>query len=265
MSIDYPPDVPRLSDPRLETALKFLGSYQHNLRDSFAALPAESRFSLSRMPNPHLATGKATIIACADGVVASIHNGLGATEIKIEVVVPDNPSQTMVEYYNSTAKLAFTFTDPVSKLSAQGYTATFRDDPAYARKLVRVVVADRVDRPWVPPASKILLLGWEFLEHCNYLAESREAARESLASSYGFSNLKSFGSANELLEEYRCLLDNARSESELQNFLQRHPELIYPEHDEAVAKPALAGEREPDFGFSIRSASGSRWVFVEIE
>lgn len=32
-----------------------------------------------------------------------------------------------------------------------------------------------------------------------------------------------------------------------------------------MAKPTLAGERVPDFAFSMRASSGAQWVFVEIE
>jgi hypothetical protein len=51
----------------------------------------------------------------------------------------------------------------------------------------------------------------------------------------------------------------------LQVFLEAHPEFVYPEHDLALPKPTLGGERQPDFAFSIRSSFGSQWIFVEIE
>ena len=172
---------------------------------------------------------------------------------------------TMVEYYNSVAEQFFTFMDPISKLTSKGYTATFEDASSFEGNLAAVIIADREDRLWLPPASKVFLIGWKFLEQVDLQAKAQEAAKGSLTTSHGVSNLRSPSAARKLLAEYRKLLDSAVNEAELQTFLEAHPEFIYPEYDQVAPQPSLGGERQPDFVFSIGSASGARWVFVEIE
>ena len=265
MPIEYPEGAPKLNDPRIEKVVEYLGSYQYTLRELFDELSDESKFSLSRTPNPHLAAGPTEVLVCTNGAVATIRNGFESADITIKVVVTEEPNTTMVEYFNSQAERFFTFMDPISKLSSKGHTATFEEGPTLEGNLMAVIVMDRRDRSWFPPASKVFLIGWKFLEHGDFRAKSREAAGASLAAAHGVVNLGSPGAASELLKEYRALLDSAIHESELQTFLEAHPEFVYPEYDQVVPKPSLGDERIPDFAFSIGSASGPRWLFVEIE
>ncbi len=114
-------------------------------------------------------------------------------------------------------------------------------------------------------ASKVFLMGWRYFDVGDPQAKAQEAAKQSIAQAYGVVNLRSKAAARKILEEYRALLATATNEAALQTFLTAHPEFVYPEHDQSLPKPSLGGERQPDFAFSIRSAFGSRWIFVEIE
>jgi hypothetical protein len=212
-----------------------------------------------------LATGPTKAYVCTNGVVAIIENGLGSTDITIEVKVSDEPSVTMVECFNEVAGRLFTFQDPISKLTSEGHAARFKDSAAFESNLVEVIVMERADRLWFPPASKVLQMGWKYLEDENVRDKCKELARQSLTAARGVVNLRSPSEARALLKQYRSLLDGAQSEAELQSFLESHPEFVYPEYDQVISKPSLGGERVPDLAFSIRSASGSQWVFVEIE
>ena len=266
MPVEYSEGLPKLKDPRIELALDYLLIYQSSLRKALESLPVESKCSLFSVPNPHLATGPMKLFVCTNGVVATIENGLASSNITAQVIVPEIASQTMVEYFNSAAERIFHFMDPISKLSSPGNRATFADASMFGGQLVSVIVADRADRMWLPPASKVFLMGWRFFEHCAaYETEAQKAGTQSVMLASGYANLRSQDAARKLLDEYRGLLANAVLEAPLQTFLEAHPELVYPEHDLALRKPSLGGERFPDFGFSIRSAFGARWIFVEIE
>jgi hypothetical protein len=78
-------------------------------------------------------------------------------------------------------------------------------------------------------------------------------------------NLESLESAKNLSEIFVNLLDTAQRENELQKFLEKHPEFLYPEFEEFIPKPNLGGERQPDFAISIRDAGNVQWIFIEIE
>jgi hypothetical protein len=129
----------------------------------------------------------------------------------------------------------------------------------------QVLIADRTDRLWYPPATKVFLIGWNFFEAGDFRTKAEDAAKQSLAHAFGLANLRSPVVARNLLEEYRVRLNNATTEAPLQTFLEAHPEFVYPEHDSVISKPSLGGERHPDFAFSFQSAFGARWLFVEIE
>ena len=194
-----------------------------------------------------------------------MHGELIAPDITAKVTLPDAPSMTMVEYFNSNAEWFFTFMDPISKLSFKGHTASFADPSAFEDQLVQLIITDALDGVWLPHASKVFLMGWRFFDHGDFRAKAQEAAGVDLTNAYGLNNLRSPVAAKRLLEEYRRLLETATSEATLQTFLESHPEFVYPEHAQLISKPSLGGEREPDFAFSIGSAFGPRWVFVEIE
>ena len=178
MPFEYPDGTPKIEDPRIEKAVEFLGSYQHTLRDLFSKLPNESQLELCRTPNPHLATGPTEVVVCTNGVVAAIQNGLVSTDLTVKVILPNELSMTMVEYYNSVAEQFFTFMDPISKLTSKGYTATFEDASSFEGNLAAVIIADREDRLWLPPASKVFLIGWKFLEQVDLQAKAQETAKE---------------------------------------------------------------------------------------
>jgi hypothetical protein len=264
MPIEYPEGAPKVEDHRIEKAIDYLVTYQSTLRKVFEDLSDDSKRSLAGIPNPHLATGPMEVVVCTNGVVATIQNGLASSDITGKVIIPNVP-MTMIEYFNSAAERLYTFMDPISKLYSKGSSAVFEDGPVYDGLLTTVIVVDRMDRMWLPPATKVFLMGWQFFEHCDFHAKAQEAARQSVTDAYGLINLRSRVAAKRLLEEYRALLNRAASEDDLQAFLEAHPEFVYPEHDLASPKPSLGGERQPDFAFSIRSAFGPRWLFVEIE
>jgi hypothetical protein len=265
MPVEYREGERKPPDPRIEKALDWLLLYQDTLRKTFDGLPDDAKTSLTSVPNPHLGTGPMDVVVCANGVIATIQNGFLPPTITAKVLIPEPLNQTMVQYFNTQSERLFTFMDPVSKLTSKGNTAVFSDTYTYDGQVVMVLIADRNDRLWFPPASKLFLMGWQYFDHGDPQAKARDAAKESIAHAYGLVNLRSKAAARSLLDEYRALLANAMSEADLQTFLTAHPEFIYPEHDIACPKPSLGGEREPDFAFSIRSAFGSRWIFVEIE
>lgn len=252
-------------DPRTPVALEWLGRYQTELRAAFDRLSNDEKVGLARTHNPHLATGPMELMECTDGVVATITNGLIPYEMKANVRVPHGPKRSMVDYFNENADRYFTFMDPVSKLAAKGHKATLAIGTAQEGIICNIIIADRPDRMWLPPCSKVFLIGWNYFNHVDPKQTAIEAARETLGHAYGAANLESKSKAEKLLIEYRGLLQSATNESALQTFLEQHPEFIYPEHDTVIAKPSLAGERFPDFGFSIKSSSGAQWIFVEIE
>jgi len=265
MPIEYPQGAPTVPEPRIEKVLDYLGTYQSALRKAFEDLPEEARSSLGGLPNPHLATGPMEIVVCTNGVFAAIRNSLDSGEIKATVAFPNAPEMTFIQYLNSVIDKTFTFRDPISKLSAKGNKATFQDGAVYDGLLTQLLIADREDRLWYPPATKVFLIGWKFLEVGDLRTKAQESAMQSLALAHGLVNLRSPSAARKLLGEYRALLATARSESELQAFLETHPEFVNPQYDSVLPRPSLAGERVPDFAFSFRSAFGTRWLFVEIE
>lgn len=258
-------NTPASVDPCTRLALEWLGHYQTELRAAFDLLSNEQKVLLARIHNPHLATGPLELMECTDGIVATIANGIIPYEMKAVVKVPNGPRRSMTEWFNHNADRYFTFMDPVSKLAVKGHKATLGDGVAQEGILFHVIIADSPDRMWLPPCSKVFLIGRNYFNHVNLKESAFAAARETLAHAYGAANLGSKGKAEKLLAEYRALLQSATNESALQTFLEAHPELIYPEHDTVIAKPSLGGERFPDFGFSIKSSSGAQWVFVEIE
>ena len=111
MHIEYPEGAPKLNDPRIEQVLEYLGSYQQTLRELFAELSDESKAGLSRIPNPHLATGPTEVLVCTNGAVATIRNGFDSTDITVQIAVPEEPKTTMVEYFNSRAEHFFTLAE----------------------------------------------------------------------------------------------------------------------------------------------------------
>lgn len=265
MPIELPEGSPALPDPRIEKVLDFLGVYQSTLRGTFDGLPDEAKASLAGQPNPHLATGPMEVVVCTNGVFAAILNGLERVQIECRVVFPHTPNMTVVGYFNSVAESAFTFMDPLSKLTAKGNVATFEESAFYDGALTNVLIVDSPNRLWYPRATKVFLIGWRFFDVVDLRSKAEEMAKQSLTMARGHANLRSKGAARNLLEHYRELLNTATSESPLQAFLQAHPEFLYPDHVSVVPKPSLGGERYPDFAFSFQSAFGVRWLFVEIE
>jgi hypothetical protein len=75
--------------------------------------------------------------------------------------------------------------------------------------LAAILVADREDRLWYPPATKIFLIGWNFLEVGDLHVKAQEAASQSLKLAHGLANLRSPRAATKLLEEYRTLLQGS--------------------------------------------------------
>ncbi|MBI4910870.1 MAG: DUF4263 domain-containing protein [Acidobacteria bacterium] len=212
-----------------------------------------------------MATGPMQLYVCTNGIVAMVKNGLISSDITAEVIFAATPSMTMVEFVNSQAPRLFNFMDPVSKLSFRGHKAILGDPTSYSGNVVFMLIEDHKDSCWLPPSSKVILLGWNYFEQPDWEQKAREAAQESLKGAYGRVNLRSNRSARELLSTYRELLGSDSSEGTLQTFLDGHPEFLCPEHEVMLSKPTLGGERQPDFAFRIRSALGPRWIFVEIE
>ena len=263
MAIQLSKDQKCLADPRIEKVLNVIVTYQETLREELNGLNDQAKSEIARIPNPHLATGPVALFVCSNGIVAMVENGLDPTVRSAKVV--EQLNSTMVEFFNSQAEKFFTFRDPISKLSSKGTVAVFQEASVYDGMLVTVVISDRNDRQWVPPASKVFMIGWRYFEHGDPKLKAQDAARDSVKHAHALVNLQTRSAARTLLEQFRRLLNSASHEAELQTFLQSHPEFIYPEHDISVPKPSLGGERQPDFGFSIRSAFGARWIFVEIE
>jgi hypothetical protein len=79
-------------------------------------------------------------------------------------IFPSAPEMTIIQYLNSVIDKTFTFMDPISKLSAKGNKATFQDSAVYDDMLTQLFIVDREDRLWYPPATKVFLIGWKFLE-----------------------------------------------------------------------------------------------------
>ena len=265
MPIVLPEGALPLPDARIERVVDYLGTYQSTLRKAFNDLSDGAKSNLAGLPNPHLATGPMRIVVCTNGVFAAIRNTFESGEIEATVEFPTVAAMTVIEYFNSIVDRVFTFMDPISKLSVKGNPLTFQDSSSYDGMLTKLLISDRSDRLWYPPATKVFLIGWEFLEVGDLHAKAEEAARQSLAHAQGLVNLRSQSAARTLLHEYRVLLNTAANEGSLQSFLEAHPEIIHPEYDSVVPKPSLAGERYPDFAFSFRSSFGARWLFVEIE
>lgn len=111
----------------------------------------------------------------------------------------------------------------------------------------------------------MFLIGWRAIASVNIKERAIEDAKKSISDAFGLTNLKSQSSADSLLRQYRALLSTSAQERELQTFLSAHPEFLYPDHEIAISQPGLAGERKPDFAFSVRSSLGIKWIFVEIE
>jgi Domain of unknown function (DUF4263) len=261
MAAENPPTI---GDPRIVKAVEYLGTYQHTLRKIIGGMPEEARRRLGGQPNLHLASGPTEVVVCTNGVVAMIQNGL-VGEITIAVTTPNVISQTMIDYLNSVGERLFTFTDPISKMSVKGNRAIFQNGDAYDLMFFNLIISDSTNRMWLPPATKVFLIGWKAIESGDVLVKATEGARKSVEDAFAFINLRSGSNAHQLLGEYRALLHSATTEAELQKFLEGHPEFVSPEHDVALPQPSLGGERQPDFGFSMRSAFGARWLFVEIE
>lgn len=68
-----------------------------------------------------------------------------------------------------------------------------------------------------------------------------------------------------LEQEFSSLLDSSSRESELQDFLDRHPEFLYPEYLESHPQFRLGDAYVPDYVLSIQGYQGVRYVFIEIE
>ncbi|MBL8216783.1 MAG: DUF4263 domain-containing protein [Bryobacterales bacterium] len=266
MPIEYAENDIQLPDGRIEKAMDWLLTYQRTLRALFDALPQHEQMRLARVPNPHLASGPMDIYVCQNGVMATIKNGLSGGQITANVIiVNEGPTRTIVEEFNARAQHLFTFMDPMSKLQSQGYCARFANHLTYTGNLVLVLIMDSDNRSWIPPASKVFLIGWDYLECVSAANGPEVAANESLAQAHGVMHLESLHNARRLLSEYRYLLASAKNEDALQHFLETYPQFIYPEYTECLSKPSLAGERQPDFGYQIQTSLGPRWVFVEIE
>jgi len=190
MPIEYPEGAPKLPEPRIEKALDYFSTYQSTLRKAFEDLSDEAKSSLAGLPNPHLATGPMDIIVCTNGVFAAIRNSLESGDIKATVTFPDVPEMTVIEYFNSVVEKVFTFMDPISKLSAKGNWAKFQDSSVYDGLLAALLIADRGDRLWYPPATKVFLIGWNFFEVGDFRAKAQEAAQQSLTLAHGLVNLR---------------------------------------------------------------------------
>jgi|GEM_PF-6149784 len=265
MNIQYPQGVPEIEDERIQHALTFLGVYNLTLRNLFGALPEETQAQLSARRNSYLANGITDAYVCKNGVVALVKNSFEEFDVKVKVVVPDDRNQTMVEFFNGLSDKIFTFVDPVSKLVSKGNKVTFENSPHEGQNLVVVFIVDSDGRDWLPQASVVFFVGWDFVKTVDVRESARECAQSSIEGAFTVSNLGSASQALEVLARYRTILDDAKSELEMQEFLAQHPELLSPEHDEVRIKPSLGGEREPDFAFSTPSAGSVRWSFVEIE
>lgn len=254
-------------EPTVQQVVDFVFKYDQALRDLLGKLPDEPKRALIRFPNPHIATGPTLIHVCSDGAIVLFKNLLpptaGGSAPPVEVMVHRNPGPTVVEFYNANAQNFFTFVDPISKLVSYGHTAQFDPNSDFSSNLCQILVSDFEGSYLLPLFSKIFIVGWPYV--MRHAAKPSLLAEESLVHGFANANLENHSKAISLVAEFRSLVDSATVESDIQAFLEKHPELIFPEFEKVIAKPQLGGEREPDFAFALPTSAGMKWAFVEIE
>lgn len=247
---------------KIDDLKNYLINYQYSLVSLMQSLPEASiRELVINRRNPHLAIGKTEVYPCADGVIVKVLNGFTQ---EIEVNLHSFSNKSVAISLNEETNNIFSFYDPISKLCVQGNTLSLAQDFTVSENLFTLFIEDAPDTFLLPKCSKILLIGWNFLNH-KAASSPMELAVEHLQGAFATRNLASRVSANNLLEEFIQLLDTAKKESELQNFLEEHPEFMYPEFENCIPKPNLGGERYPDFAISIPDSGGVQWIFIEIE
>jgi hypothetical protein len=243
---------------------EFIVLYQQSLRTLIASLP--EKYSVATAPSI-AAVGLSEIWPCKDGTVALIYQNSST-----RVVIKSRLNTTVNEFLSDHDATAYYDSD--GKLAPVSFDLQFEDVSGVVAHFAGLRV-QRAGKEYRPRYQRGVVFG-----HRAQLPEPDEVALVDFRTVFVTRNVGGDESielspqkameltaknALRLSDGLSALLEAADREEELQQYLNKHPELLYPDFIECFPKFALGDDFETDYVFLVQSHQGPEYVFVEIE
>lgn len=254
--------IEELESPLERKLIESIKEYQGAITSEIQTVPQAKMLELISSMPAELSIGSIEFWACKDGFLILIENTINHV-FKIER--KGDFEGMMTEKFDSITSDIFKFYDPITTLHVQGFTVSFgpQVESKFIENLYVFLIQDSENRKMYPKYSKVMFMGRKYIENGHF--KPVESASDDILKAMSVMNLKSKGRAEKLVDDYKNLLNNAKSEEEVQKFLNENPVLILPNYEEVMIKPTLSDQYIPDYAFATRRNGRLHWTFVEIE
>lgn len=253
-------------NPALNRIELYVQSYQYALRALLNGIPADLKPEVAF----EIATiGTAVIWPCSDGVVVLLYRD---DENKI-TLNSQQPLATSVDQFLSKGEAASYYDDRGNR--APIHAIIKLGDASNAMVELAANTVSDGKNTFRTRYQKALIIGWNV-----HLPEPDVKAKEDFDFVYIGRNIGGEDLMNkpiqeiadvtatkalDLLQMYTDAINSVTREEDIQLFLSKHPEIIYPEYIACYPKWKLGEEYVTDFVFLIQGATGLEYVFVELE
>jgi hypothetical protein len=265
---------------KIKLVEEYVREYQYALRALLAQLPSEAESPLY----PSItAIGWCDIWPCKDAAVVLTY----INESKdIKVRIKSTLSKTVDEFMKEGE--AFLYFDKFGRPFPIGRPVIGLTDPSnhsfdYSNIGIDFGEISFSDEPIVTETTKVFrpkfqrlsIYGWNVIP-----SQPDQQALRDFRAAYATRNVLGFipewlpqqeigrltlARSEQILTEFNALLDNAENEEDIQIYLNKHPELIYPDYIDCFPKFKLGDDFITDYVFIVQGSQGLEHVFVEIE
>jgi len=251
---------------KTDSIAEYMKLYQHSLRALSRAVPD----TLRDPAKSSIATiGKSEIWPCTDGAVVLIYE---SESKNIEIDVKDPISTNINDFLRTGSATAF-YSENGAK-AKQRFSISISD----ASKAIIHFGDNSIRSKYGVFKTKYKrgsIIGWEAelenpdgaaFEDFQFVYTTRNIAGEDLIELSEQEKVDlTRTKADELISQFLELLETAKKEEELQNFLKKHPEFLYPDYIKCYPKFKLGEDYITDYVLLVQSPQGLEYVFVEIE
>ena len=260
-------DRQQSSQERVDRIAQYVCDYQHKLRELMLTLPTDDvRVAHS---DGVVAIGRYEVWPCIEGAVV-----LGYRDANLRVSVTKHPPLKMSVNDFLAGEEASTYFHPDGKpiAGAPPFKVT------NARNLVAHVANNAIVRGEVsfkPRYQRLSVFGWDahitapdlvaLTDFQTVIARRNLAAAANVPLDSSDRGAIALGKAKQLLRDFKALIQDAGREEELQRFLTKNPDFLYPDHIEQWPKFKLGNDYVTDFVVLVQGIQGREYVFVEIE
>lgn len=246
--------------------VEYIKLYQHSLRAIARALSDKLRDP----SKSSIATiGKSEIWPCTDGAVVLIYE---SESQDIEIDVKDPIGKNVTGFLRTGSACAFYTKNSIK--ANQRFSISIDD----ASKVIIHFGDNTIKSKQGVLKTKYKrgsIIGWEA-----ELENPDKAAFEDFQFAYTTRNVGGEESttlpiqekvnltrtkADELINLFNKLLETSAEEEDIQDFIKKHPEFLYPDYIECYPKFKLGEDYITDYVLLVQSPQGLEYVFVEIE